>query len=319
MTANVFCDVLDRVVHKIVSGILVVQVRPGTQESIRPRCVRSSLQNLIRSRVPGRAGPTPRQHLSGATIWRHSRASARGGLTTSTGSIATSRKNPHTYAPNRRAEVPLDDREAFAGINLPIGRFPQTLEVLAQALSPSVAIDSVRNGLRTAGRPLGPKGAGRPGSTYVEQNALELSNADQFSIVASAQAVLRLIRGKWKIPILATMLDSPVRLGQLQRLIPQASKKVLVQQLHELEKDGIIVRTDFSGKIKHVEYAISAPFGDEVLNLLRLLSDWGLRHTPVMQVPGRTCVLKSPIEWSTPDKNVAEMGLQILQHNNWTP
>lgn len=199
------------------------------------------------------------------------------------------------YAPNRPVEVPLDNREAFARSALPIWRFPQQLEALAQALSPLVAITSVRNGCRIAGRALGTNGGGRPGSIYVEQNALELSRVDRAKIVSSAQAVLCLIRGKWKIPILATMLDGPVRLGQLRRLIPRASKKVLVQQLHELEKDGIIARTDLSGKIKHVEYAISAPLGDQVVNLLQLLSDWGLRYAPTMVVPGRTRVGTAPV------------------------
>lgn len=96
------------------------------------------------------------------------------------------------------------------------------------------------------------------------------------------------------------MLDGPVRLGELRRLIPHASKKVLVQQLHELEKDGIVVRTDFSRKIKHVEYTISAPLGDEVVTLLQLLSDWGLRNAQEMVVPGGTQVLKEPIKCSTP-------------------
>lgn len=162
-------------------------------------------------------------------------------------------------------------------------------------LSPLVAIASVRNGCRTAGRALGPNGGGRSGSIHVEGNVLELASVDRAKIVSSAQAVLCLIRGKWKILILATMLDGPVRLGQLRRLIPRASKKVLVQQLHELEEDGIIVRTDLSGKIQHVEYTISAPLGKAVVNLLGLLSDWGLRYAPATALPGSTRIGAKPV------------------------
>jgi DNA-binding HxlR family transcriptional regulator len=181
------------------------------------------------------------------------------------------------------------------------------LEVLAQELLASVAIDSVRNGCRTAGRALGPSGAGRSGLIFVEQSALKLSSIDRAKIVSSAEAALCLVRGKWNIPILANMLDGPVRLGQLRRLIPNASKKVLVQQLHELEKNGIIVRTDFSGKIKHVEYAISVPLGDRVVNLLQLLSDWGLRNAPAIAAAGRTKVPRVPTEWPTLTKSVGKM------------
>jgi DNA-binding HxlR family transcriptional regulator len=103
------------------------------------------------------------------------------------------------------------------------------------------------------------------------------------------------------------MLEGPVRLGHLRRVIPPASKKVLVQQLHELEKDGIIVRTDFSGKIKHVEYMISTPLGDEVVNLLQLLSDWGLRNAQAMAAACRTPVPRVTTEWSTLAKSVGKM------------
>ena len=174
---------------------------------------------------------------------------------------------------------------------MPIRRFTQCSETLAQALSPSVAIDSVR----TAVGALRPNGPGRSVSIHLAHGALELSNVDRAEIVSSAQVALCLIRGKWKIQILATMLDGPVRLGQLRRFIPRASNKVLVQQLHELERDRIIVRTDFSGKIKHVEYTMSAPLGLAVVNLLGLLSDWGLRYAPAMAVPGRARVGAAPV------------------------
>lgn len=90
------------------------------------------------------------------------------------------------------------------------------------------------------------------------------------------------------------MLDGPIRLGQLRRQLPRASKKVLVQQLHELENDGIIVRTDLSAKIKHVEYTISMPFGEAVINLLKLLSEWGIRHAPALTSNGTTGIGAKP-------------------------
>jgi len=124
----------------------------------------------------------------------------------------------------------------------------------------------------------------------VKRRALEISGRDRARIASSAQSALGLIRSKWKIQILAQMIDRPVRLGQLRRLIPRASKKVLIQQLHELENDGIIVRTDLSGKIKHVEYTISAPLGVAIMNLLGFLSDWGIRHAQTVSPAGRTSV-----------------------------
>ena len=50
---------------------VIVQIGPRTEERVRPGCLSSGLQPLIRSRVPGRIGPTPRQLLPDVTLWRH--------------------------------------------------------------------------------------------------------------------------------------------------------------------------------------------------------------------------------------------------------
>lgn len=133
-------------------------------------------------------------------------------------------------------------------------------------------------------------------ASEVDRNARVISGPDRARIASSAQSALGLIRGKWKIAILVQMIDHRVRLGQLRRLIPRASKKVLVQQLHELENDGIIVRTDLSGKIKHVEYTISAPLGVAVINLVGFLSDWGIRHARMAQQDGTPIIAKLPVD-----------------------
>jgi len=158
---------------------------------------------------------------------------------------------------------------------------------LAQALSPLAPIAPIWNGRQTGGGPLERSNARPSASGHAEGTALEIiSGRDRANVIASAESAVGLIRGKWKIAILLAMLDGPIRLGHLRRLIPRASKKVLVQQLHELENDGIIERADLSGKIKHVEYMVSAPFGMAVMNLLGLLSNWGSRHAPAMALHG---------------------------------
>ena len=84
-----------------------------------------------------------------------------------------------------------------------------------------------------------------------------------------------LLQGKWKLQILSVMGSGPVRLGQLARFIPGASKKVLTQNLRKLEADGIVVRTDLSDVILHVEYDLNPDLRDSVSNLLSQLGEWG--------------------------------------------
>ena len=73
----------------------------------------------------------------------------------------------------------------------------------------------------------------------------------------AAALAIEVLQGKWRIQILCVMRDGPVRLGQLGRRIPTASKKVLTENLRNLESAGLIVRTDMSRQVRHVEYDLT--------------------------------------------------------------
>jgi DNA-binding HxlR family transcriptional regulator len=58
-------------------------------------------------------------------------------------------------------------------------------------------------------------------------------------------AALAVIGGKWKPLILFHLAHEVRRYGELRRAVGGVSDKVLIQQLKELEADGIIKRLDF--------------------------------------------------------------------------
>jgi DNA-binding HxlR family transcriptional regulator len=90
-----------------------------------------------------------------------------------------------------------------------------------------------------------------------------------------ATLAIDLLQGKWRIQILCVMQTGPIRLGQLGRLIPSASKKVLAENLRKLESSGLIVRTDLSSHVLRVEYDLSEHFKASTHELLDYLSAWG--------------------------------------------
>jgi DNA-binding HxlR family transcriptional regulator len=96
----------------------------------------------------------------------------------------------------------------------------------------------------------------------------------------SAQFAISLIQGKWKTPILSCLQFGPVRLGELRRMFPEASKKMLTQHLREMEKDGLVIRRDLSGRVRHVEYFLSDPLGFAVVQLIDTLTRWGREYLP---------------------------------------
>jgi DNA-binding HxlR family transcriptional regulator len=92
------------------------------------------------------------------------------------------------------------------------------------------------------------------------------------------EAVLAVIGGKWKFVILWTLArQGPKRFGELRRAVTGISEKMLIQELKELELDGIVLRKDFRKVPPHVEYSLSS-FGMELSETLRPLCDWGTRH-----------------------------------------
>lgn len=97
-------------------------------------------------------------------------------------------------------------------------------------------------------------------------------------------ATLRLIGGKYKALILWHLVPGEKRYGALARLIPQATPKMLTQQLRELEADGLLSRTVYPVVPPHVEYALT-PFGQSLKPVLDLMYTWGEAYMAEQGLP----------------------------------
>ena len=91
------------------------------------------------------------------------------------------------------------------------------------------------------------------------------------------QTTLRVLGGKWKLLILWHLKDAAKRYSELKRLIPEITEKMLVQQLRELERDGIISRKILGGKPAKVEYAFT-DYGRTLIPIFKPLCQWGQEH-----------------------------------------
>lgn len=87
----------------------------------------------------------------------------------------------------------------------------------------------------------------------------------------------QVISGKWKAVILWMLNEKPHRFGELKRHLPGISERILINQLKEMESDGVILRHDFQQVPPKVEYTITS-FGKTLCDALGPLSDWGLKH-----------------------------------------
>lgn len=88
-------------------------------------------------------------------------------------------------------------------------------------------------------------------------------------------APVEVLGGKWKLVLLFYLLQAPRRNGELRRLVPAISQKMLTQQLRELEADGIVRRTVQAQVPPHVVYDVQLAERDRLHAVLAALCDWG--------------------------------------------
>jgi DNA-binding HxlR family transcriptional regulator len=84
------------------------------------------------------------------------------------------------------------------------------------------------------------------------------------------------IGGKWKILIIYAISKNCNRFSKLQKAIPVISKQMLVNQLRELEEDGILERTIYPEIPPRVEYKLTTQ-GLSLMPVIGVLQNWGLQ------------------------------------------
>ena len=85
---------------------------------------------------------------------------------------------------------------------------------------------------------------------------------------------LRIIGGKWKIPIIWRLKDESRRYGELRRSLSKVTHKMLTQQLRELEEDEILTRKVYPEVPPKVEYSLTL-LGKSVIPVIDMLREWG--------------------------------------------
>ncbi|MCL2232101.1 MAG: helix-turn-helix transcriptional regulator [Treponema sp.] len=88
---------------------------------------------------------------------------------------------------------------------------------------------------------------------------------------------LELIGGKYKSLILWHLIDTTLRYGEIRKFIPQATPKMLTQQLRELEEANLIIRTVYPVVPPKVEYKLS-DLGMSIKPILEAMYAWGAHY-----------------------------------------
>lgn len=97
--------------------------------------------------------------------------------------------------------------------------------------------------------------------TRTHKKVRYLPKGKPYTAVTAAQGVedaLKILEGRWKLIILFHLFGGKVlRFSQLERAIPAISQKMLIQQLRQMEADGVIRRTIYQQVPPKVEYRLT--------------------------------------------------------------
>lgn len=85
--------------------------------------------------------------------------------------------------------------------------------------------------------------------------------------------VIDVISGRWSSLLMMALAEHPHRFGELRRLVPDISQRMLTQTLHELQRDGYVHREVFPTKPPGVQYSLT-DLGRSMFDALNVLIVW---------------------------------------------
>lgn len=104
------------------------------------------------------------------------------------------------------------------------------------------------------------------------------------------EATLEILGGKWKALIVCLLISGSKRTSELERLIPGISQKVLIQQLRELERDGIVGRINYNQMPPKVEYYVTE-YGKTANEIINVMCMWGRENIRLRKNQGEEIIL----------------------------
>ena len=89
--------------------------------------------------------------------------------------------------------------------------------------------------------------------------------------------VIQTISGRWSSLLMMALAERAYRFGELRRLVPDISQRMLTQTLADLQRDGYVHREVFPTKPPSVEYSLT-DLGRSMFEPLNQLLSWAERN-----------------------------------------
>jgi DNA-binding HxlR family transcriptional regulator len=109
------------------------------------------------------------------------------------------------------------------------------------------------------------------------QQKIQETKACSAQYILAINDTLNVLSGKWKLPILGSILYEKRRFTEIQRNIPKITPRMLSKELKDLELNGVITRKVYDTTPVSVEYELT-PSGQSIVGVLDKMLEWGLQH-----------------------------------------
>ena len=106
---------------------------------------------------------------------------------------------------------------------------------------------------------------------------LELVKKCPAEYVLAVNDTLNVLQGKWKLPIISSLIFGKKRFKEIQREIPKITPRMLSKELKELEVNGIVTRTVYNTIPATVVYELTRS-GSSLDDVMDAMIKWGLQH-----------------------------------------
>jgi DNA-binding HxlR family transcriptional regulator len=106
----------------------------------------------------------------------------------------------------------------------------------------------------------------------------KLSDVTPDMAASGVEQAFRMLEGRWKMVVIFHLFDRGIlRFSELERAIPGVSQKMLIQQLRDLEQDGIVSRKVYPQVPPKVEYGLTS-WGQAMCPALDALLEWAAQR-----------------------------------------
>ncbi len=95
--------------------------------------------------------------------------------------------------------------------------------------------------------------------------------------VLAVNETLQVVSGKWRLPIIGSLLFGIKRFTEIQRNIPGITPRMLSKELKELELHGVVKRTVYDSLPVTVEYELT-PSARSLADVMDTMLEWGIKH-----------------------------------------